>query len=748
MNNKSYLPIYSRLKNKIDIVFDENAFFLLSFMAHRGKTTIDELSKHIDFPEKDLKEVIELLKKEEFINVEGNQLFIASHGQKVLDSFGLLKRGRSNMPIELKEERYKEKLERIKHVINQIEAQSRSCIVPYSTHGTSHSEKLERLLDNIFPDEEIDKVNRVFNDNEKFLLLAAIWLHDVGMYPQLFPDDPPLNWSKDRLEKWEREELRKKHHERSERYILENWENLNLENGEARYLALICKYHRKSQKMPVYTGEKVRLIIAYLRLLDALHIPDRPSRDELSRLRTYLVHGMDPISKSHWYKSFYVAGIELSPKELKLTIKFTLPEKWSKNNGKEKMAPLVRTIMADIRDELDAVKDILVEGKVKYDLPAYVHVTYDFKLTPLLPREIDELESLLAIIELFDPTIAPNSGDLINIVLEGLERCIDLNKLDVSIDTLNAYQQDILKPLLECRPCHVYLWKVRDYLENILQQFSGMTSTSKKNQLLREFQITITALKEKRRELKVELPRVVLNELKINIEDVILVYGYSSSVVAVFRALSDDIKEKIDVIICECSTKSKHRYDNKLIYSDGIKYLCEIKESGIKKVYYTPDSCASNLFSNGMFPIKEAKEFEKVTIEEPKEFKKITKVFFGANGIDITTEEVAHGLGHLAIADIASIYNVPVYVIAESMKIGKLKRDPKNQRGEPWYPTDILFDEVNESNSYNPREDIVPQEKIKGILTEKGSTPLNRLDAISSDISEINSLYKTTKGIK
>jgi translation initiation factor 2B subunit (eIF-2B alpha/beta/delta family)/predicted transcriptional regulator len=751
MNYKSYLQLYSKLKNKINIVFDENAFFLLSLVGHFEKTTIDELSKHVEFPEKNLYEVIELLKKEGFINIEDNQISIASQGQEVLEGFGLWEKGGAmfndnklknnleggNMPIELKEEKYKQKLKRIKEIINQIQNQSRSCIVPYSPHDTSHSEKLEALLDNFFPDKEIDTVNKVFNDKEKFLLLGAIWLHDVGMYPQLCPNDPnPNSLSRDELEEWEREVLRKTHHERSEKYILENWENLNLENGEAQDLALICKYHRKSQNMPAYTDEKVRLIIAYLRLLDALHIPDRPSKDKLSQLRTYLAYKMDPISKSHWYKSFYVAGVELLPDELELSIKFILPERWSKNNGKEKMSPLVRTIMTDIRDELDAVKDILVKSKVKYSLPAYMRVTYDFKLTPLLPKEIDELESLLAIIELFDPTIAPNSSELINIVLDGIERCVDINKLDSSIETLNAYQRDILKPLLKCRPCHVYLWKVHDYLDNILQQLSVMTSFSQKEGPLREFQITIMALKEKRKELKVELPRVVLNELGINIDDVILVYGYSTSVVAVFCALRDEIKEKIEVIVCECSTKSKHRYDNKLIYCDGIRYLRGIKESGIKKVYYTPDLCASNLFSNGKFHIEGAKES-----------KKITKVFFGANGVDIGTGEVAHGLGHLAIADIASIYKIPVYVITESMKIGKLRRDPKNQRREPWYPTDILFDEVNEFNSYNPREDIVPQEKITGILTEKGSTPLKKLDAISSNISEISSAYKRYKNI-
>lgn len=313
-------------------------------------------------------------------------------------------------------------------------------------------------------------MNEVFSDREKFLLFAAIWLHDIGMYPQLFDDDPnPSTWSREDLEEWDREVLRKTHHERSERYVLKNWKNLGLEEGEAEILALICKYHRKTQKIPEYIDEKIRLVIAYLRLLDALHIPDRPSRERLRRLKTYLAYGMDPVSKFHWYKSFYVPkdGINPLPNDLKLVIKFVLPEKWSeiKNNGKKKMSPLVRAVVTDVKDELDAVKDILVESKVKYGLPAYIYVEPDFELRSLLPERIDELEQLLAIIELFDPAIAPNSAELINTVLDSLERCIIVNNPDFTIEALRAYQRDILEPLLEYRPCHVYLRKVHDYLK-------------------------------------------------------------------------------------------------------------------------------------------------------------------------------------------------------------------------------------------------------------------------------------------
>ena len=77
------------------------------------------------------------------------------------------------------------------------------------------------------------------------------------------------------------------------------------------------------------------------------------------------------------------------------------------------------------------------------------------------------------------------------------------------------------------------------------------------------------------------------------------------------------------------------------------------------------------------------------------------------------------------------------------MKIGELKPNPKSQRKDPWYPTDILFDEINERNSYNPREDVVsPKGRKLHIMTEKGSAPPNMLRDISSEIEEIVENYK------
>jgi Translation initiation factor 2B subunit, eIF-2B alpha/beta/delta family len=85
--------------------------------------------------------------------------------------------------------------------------------------------------------------------------------------------------------------------------------------------------------------------------------------------------------------------------------------------------------------------------------------------------------------------------------------------------------------------------------------------------------------------------------------------------------------------------------------------------------------------------------------------------------------KVAHTLGHLAIADMAAAYKIPIYIIADSLKIhhiiDELDRIP--QRKEPWITTDIEFEDiVKKCKIFNPRGDVVPADKITAIVTEKG----------------------------
>ena len=691
----------------------------------------------------------------------------------------------------------------------------RDWAIKYPPHDHTHSQKIENILDKLLPDEQV--VDKTFSNDEKFLLLAAVWLHDIGMNPELFgQNDPFFNMSMKGDMK-----LRKEHNERSAKWItLNGLKQFKLTEQECERLSTIVLLHRRAEKIPEDLDIKTRLIIAYLRLADALHIPDRAP---LGDLRTHLAYGMDPTSKFHWFKSFYVLDSEPSEKEFKITVRFKKPISWN-GNPEEDMTPLVDVLIAELKDELDSVKSILLEGKLRFGLPAYIDMDSTYERTYMENKRITELYELLAIIELFNPIMTPNSGAVVDIVLNQIKRYADITDPNGSIRRLEDYQNNTLKPLLEERPCHVYIRKVREKLMDMLEELDRNISNPRyipeqwMTNTIDAIQKIIKRLIDKRKALENELPpkvfgvtdtlylfswdnvpgndnkklqnflkddididwaenaeitkdgitisitkgknsakiimndekkkatietrdgrthlthlRVIKQDGKLNIyknfltsEDRVLVYGYSSSVIMTLNALPVDVKNEITVYVCECSTKTKHRYNNRLIYCDGLKYFRELKKVGIRNVKYIVDLCASNLFSIGE------------PTDAGRKFKRITKVLFGANGIDKTTGEVAHGLGHLAIADMAAAHHIPVFVITESMRIGDLVENPGHMREGPWYPTDIWFDVIDVSNSYNPREERVPcKDLITNIITEKGVYPDKSLEGISSNIDDI-----------
>ena len=143
-----------------------------------------------------------------------------------------------------------------------------------------------------------------------------------------------------------------------------------------------------------------------------------------------------------------------------------------------------------------------------------------------------------------------------------------------------------------------------------------------------------------------------------------------------------------------------YRYGNKLVYSDGVNYMKRLIDAGIppKMLHYVPDSSISNLLSSHI----------------------VAKILFGANGIDPVANEIAHSSGHLTIADVAAKYKIPVFVIANSHKIGALKEHKFESRHAKWYPTDYKSDDLLNIRNYNPREDRIPRDLIEAIITEKG----------------------------
>ena len=196
---------------------------------------------------------------------------------------------------------YLSKFNNIKKLMNNIAGKTKIYFPTYTNHGTDHLKNVEKSVNFMINDE----IKRNMNPEEAFLLLCAIWLHDVGMIPK---DDEELQFFKN-LEPLERDkftkDVRARHHVRSDNYIKENYKKLGLNKLEARIIGQIAKGHREidlsKYKNINYNGISINVAIlaAILRLADECDVSkDRESQlspidiDEETREEHYMKHGL------------------------------------------------------------------------------------------------------------------------------------------------------------------------------------------------------------------------------------------------------------------------------------------------------------------------------------------------------------------------------------------------------------------------------------------------------------------------
>ena len=200
----------------------------------------------------------------------------------------------------------------------------------YTKHDITHSHEVIKLLDKI-----LKCGNCVLNEHERFILLAAAYLHDIGMQFPKYIGLPPK--SKNDYTYEEREMVREKHHEISAKVILDLSVSLGLGECKERYpdfIAIVSKYHRK---LPLDAEEledtsiagetiRLRLLSALLRLADALDLTYK--RVNLELLKQWDI----PFeSKMYWYMHYYVQSVDID-KNGCIKVLLGLPKKYKENN--------------------------------------------------------------------------------------------------------------------------------------------------------------------------------------------------------------------------------------------------------------------------------------------------------------------------------------------------------------------------------------------------------------------------------
>lgn len=183
----------------------------------------------------------------------------------------------------------------------------------YTPHGKSHSERIISCLNWLIYDKlKEDKLS----DYEIYFLLLSAWLHDTGMI-----------CSQEEYKRLSQEEIRDIHHIRSEEFINNFHDKLNLTQSEAMIIGKISKGHRKidlsnslydeiafKQGYPI----KIRFLAALLRLGDEFDITD----ERISYVIFDLLE-KDSIANTEFTKHLSISGVTYPSDGSKYKVIFT-----------------------------------------------------------------------------------------------------------------------------------------------------------------------------------------------------------------------------------------------------------------------------------------------------------------------------------------------------------------------------------------------------------------------------------------
>ncbi len=144
--------------------------------------------------------------------------------------------------ILLKDEHFKKCLDIIIETVRN-EIWKENLIKHYTKHGIDHSERISQYLGKLLED-----FPTLLSQQERFVLLAAIFLYDIGNQLPKYAGIPiKLTYSIEELEK-----IRKNHHLSSYEAVKDSIKvnaelplELNLCKEYTDFIADLCKYHRK-----------------------------------------------------------------------------------------------------------------------------------------------------------------------------------------------------------------------------------------------------------------------------------------------------------------------------------------------------------------------------------------------------------------------------------------------------------------------------------------------------------------------
>ena len=481
----------------------------------------------------------------------------------------------------------------------------------FTKHDKSHCCAIEKIVNLLLKKSE-DKC--VLSDLEKFLLLGAIWSHDLGM----LYDVATGYFVKNKLP-YSSKEKRQKHDLISAWHLSENYKTIfqvdDTESDKSKIesefieselrsyidiLNIIIKYHRRATDVDecpkeIYLGTEIvrcRLLACLLRLGDTLHIDS--SRFDEKTYNLLEIGDFDRYSRLHWLKSYVVSNVYLDPENQLVHVNIDLPEVPDNNTDwAENVKNLKFFIRKDIQEDLLAVSKTFRE----YRLPVYLSVCCNINQVPGFNEKL--ANEVVGVLNDLDLIFSPNSTRAIKKTLSSI-RALGETREDKYEKVYNQFEQllDNLKFLYEERPCHVGLNKIITEMNRIFENLPAKKTDDintvdiekYRKQFVKEVDII-----EKKREGNLDKIFNTENGKRLQylngIKNVFL-FGYSELVsmyLESYAKANPSFLEDASIYVFEGASKRRYSSNNIMEYNDGIYYSVKLSRIGFKKVTTLPD---------------------------------------------------------------------------------------------------------------------------------------------------------------
>lgn len=589
----------------------------------------------------------------------------------------------------------------------------------FTPHDCNHCYSVEKIVKIL-----VEKSKVKLNSLEQFILLSAIWTHDLGMIYEI---------GREYSNTASIDEIREKHDEISawylKKYFLEIFglqketktpEDRDKQSKVERCvnsINIISKYHRRKEDVNGCPKERfvenkeirTRLLACLLRLGDTLHVDFSRFDKEFYDILQIGDYSRD--ARLHWLKSYIVSNVHLDDKKETIFINMDFPEYKTQHDLNERELEEGYVKLASIIKE-DVYEDVLDVNETfrEYNLTTYTAVKpiinfisgYDEKYSRDIFGIINDIEILLS----------PNDS---KVNKKSLNSIISLCNAD--FDNYEVFRNQTiqlikhLEKIYAERPCHLGLGEIINNMTDITnQEFSIDPDNGTLHDIRRIQQVInerITNIREQRQTWEKE----VYDQCEEHLEGIkhIFVCGFSEMVSNFINEYSTRdkgkrFKDEVNIYVLEFGGKRRFLSSNLVEYNDGIFYSIHLKKMGFKNINLMPDTSLASCI----------KYHKRENIINSKN----SLVLFGANGI---YNDCGHSSGHLMVAIIAKEFKIPLKVIVNRSKEGEINWNLSKLRKGNWLTGEK--DRLKELENYNINlinylEDQIPRECFE-LITNK-----------------------------